>query len=107
MSASTWHDAQAPVPFPESLASYKNPRPSLMNGGVGSAPTGISPDFSIRDVSIIETVFEIRFKAYKVCEAALRAKPLGPRLCRGSTLSPEPPGPETSTNDKTFPLVST
>src|ERR1700674_176301 len=107
MSPSTWQDEHAPVPFPESLASYKNPRPSLIATGVGSVPTGISPDFAILDVSIIEIVLEIRFREYNVWAAALRASPLGPRLCLGSAFAPDPLGPETSTNDNTFPLVST
>src|ERR1700678_1830962 len=107
MSPSTWQDAHPPVPFPESLASYRNPRPSLIVGGVGSVPTVSSLNFTISEVSIIEIVLEILFKEYKVCAAALRARPLGPRLCLGSAFEPDPPGPETSTNDNTFPLVST
>src|SRR6202035_348310 len=107
MSASTWQEEHAPVPFPESLASYKKPRPSLIFTGVGSVPTEISPDLAILEVSIIEMVLEIRFKEYRVWAGALRASPLGPRLCRGSAFAPDPPGPETSTNVDTVPLVST
>src|SRR5580693_6301988 len=107
MSASTWQDEQAPVPFPESLASYRKPRPSLMPTGVGSVPTGISPTFAILELSIIEIVLEIRFREYNVWAAGLRASPLGPRLCLGSAFVPDPPGPDTSTNDNTLPLVST
>ncbi len=40
MSPSTWQEAQAPVPLPESLASYKNPRPSLIVFGVLLGPDG-------------------------------------------------------------------
>src|ERR1035438_267294 len=37
----------------------------------------------------------------------LSASPLGPRLCAGSTFEPDPDGWDTSTNQSTFPLVST
>src|SRR5580704_3681495 len=107
MSPSTWQDAQAPVPFPESLASYKNPRPCSMVGGVGSVPTATSPDFVMREVSIIAIVLESRLSEYNVAALALRASPRGPRLFLGSALEPDPLGSETSTNDSTFPLVST
>src|ERR1035441_3518541 len=79
ISASMWSEAQEGVPVPESLASYKNPRPALTAAGVGSVPTGISAIAPCIEVGIIEIVLEMRFREYKVLAAALRASPLGPR----------------------------
>ena len=66
ISPSTWHDAQEPVPFPESLASYRNPRPFLMACGVGSVPTAIWLVTVLVEVLIIEIELAIRFKQYNV-----------------------------------------
>src|SRR5690242_3553789 len=107
ISPSTWHDAQDAVPLPDSLASYRNPRPKRITAGVRSVPTAISPDTVFLLVSMIEIVLEIRFKTYSLGPLVLRARPLGPRLFSGSLFEPDPFGRETSTNDNTFPLVST
>ena len=95
------------VPLPESLASYRNPRPALSEGGVGSVPTASSLVTVLATVLITEMLLEIRFREYSVWAGALSASPLGPRLCAGSTFEPDPLGWDTSTNQSTFPLVST
>src|SRR5580658_2026868 len=105
ISPSTWQDAQEFVPLPESLPSYKKPRPPLTVAGSGSVPTAISLVTAIAEALMMEIVSEIRFIEYSV--DPLRANPLGPRLATGSTLDPCPLGGPTSTNDNTFPLVST
>ena len=63
MSASTWHEAQAPVPFPESLASYRKPRPAATADGIEVVPAEISLNTAgFPDVLISEIVFEIRLR---------------------------------------------
>src|ERR1035438_1832440 len=54
-----------------------------------------------------ERLLEARLREYSVWAGALSASPLGPRLCAGSTFEPDPLGWDTSTNQSTFPLVST
>src|SRR5262249_47749919 len=78
-----------------------------MVSGVESVPTGTSPDFDMEDVSMIEIVLESASSEYSVDAPALSASPLGPRLFFGSAFEPDPLGNDTSTNDSTFPLVST
>src|ERR1700691_1286459 len=106
MSPSPGQDAQGPMPFPESLASYRNPRPAFSKDGVGSAPTAISPVTAFVPVSITDMVLEMRFSEYSVWACELSASPLGPRLVVGLTADPTLCG-FTSTNQFTFPLVLT
>src|SRR5690348_879435 len=104
MSASTWQEAQAPVPLPDNLASYRKPRPCRMVRGIAFVPTGISLSLDIWEVPTTVIVLEISSRAYKICESALSASPRGPRLFLGSAFEPEPLGNDTSAKESTLPF---